>query len=134
MRPTRTPELDQIERQIGGLVRMGRLAAGMTQEQLAEPLGRTCQQIARYENGMDRVVASRLCQIADVFGVDRGALLPPRADPRAVQGMSTDELVRLMDRPDVILVLLALKTIREIRRRAALIEMVVAYADKYGKK
>lgn len=42
---------------------------GATQEQVAESLGITFQQVQKYETGMNRVSASRLWEIASVLGV-----------------------------------------------------------------
>jgi transcriptional regulator with XRE-family HTH domain len=45
---------------------------GLTQQQLAEPLGITLQQLGKYERGVDRISAGRLHQIAQALGADVG--------------------------------------------------------------
>jgi transcriptional regulator with XRE-family HTH domain len=59
----------EIEKEIGGLVRVRRLARDMSQEQLGERLGVTFQQVQKYENGANRISASRLAEIADALEV-----------------------------------------------------------------
>jgi transcriptional regulator with XRE-family HTH domain len=72
-RKQRSPE---IEREIGSLVRIGRLAREMSQEQLGEKLGVTFQQVQKYENGANRVSASRLAEIAGALEVPISYFFP----------------------------------------------------------
>lgn len=55
-----------IDRHVGNRVRMARIAATMSQEQLGEKLGLTFQQIQKYEKGTNRIAPSRLQVVADV--------------------------------------------------------------------
>src|SRR5690349_9317328 len=61
---------EKADIEIANLIKARRLAKGMTQTQLASKLGLTFQQIQKYENGVNRVSAGRLFQIAEVLGVD----------------------------------------------------------------
>jgi transcriptional regulator with XRE-family HTH domain len=54
---------------VGSRVRMRRLMLSMTQEQLAEGLGVTFQQVQKYENGANRISASRLVRICEILMV-----------------------------------------------------------------
>lgn len=54
----------QIDRHIGDRVRRRRTLLGLTQEQLADALGISYQQVQKYETGANRVTAGRLYQIA----------------------------------------------------------------------
>jgi transcriptional regulator with XRE-family HTH domain len=71
-----------IDRQVGARLRERRLLLGMSQQQLAYALGVTFQQVQKYENGTNRISASRLWDISrrlDVpiewfFGVEGGGL------------------------------------------------------------
>jgi transcriptional regulator with XRE-family HTH domain len=54
---------------VGRRVRQRRVLLGMSQEKLAEALGLTFQQVQKYENGANRVSASRLLDISNVLGV-----------------------------------------------------------------
>ncbi|EYR78735.1 MULTISPECIES: helix-turn-helix domain-containing protein [unclassified Shinella] len=54
---------------VGSRVRLRRLMVGMSQEALADRLGVTFQQVQKYEKGTNRISASRLQAIAEVFRV-----------------------------------------------------------------
>lgn len=51
-------------------VRAGRMARGMSQEQLAELLGLTFQQVQKYEKGVNRIGAGRLWDISRILNVN----------------------------------------------------------------
>lgn len=59
-----------IDEHIGGKVRERRLKMGMSQEQLAELIGVTFQQIQKYEKGVNRVAASRLYAMTGALDVE----------------------------------------------------------------
>lgn len=54
---------------IGSRVRMQRTIMGWSQEKLAGALDITFQQVQKYENGMNRISAGRLYEIAQLMGV-----------------------------------------------------------------
>lgn len=60
---------DPIDTHIGARMRMRRLLLGMSQEELADELGVTCQQVQQYENGTDGIGAGRLYHIAHALQV-----------------------------------------------------------------
>lgn len=60
---------NEVDRHVGGRVRMRRMLIGMSQEKLGDALGLTFQQVQKYEKGTNRISASRLQQIANVLGV-----------------------------------------------------------------
>jgi transcriptional regulator with XRE-family HTH domain len=60
---------NQIDRHVGGRVRMRRMMIKMSQEKLGDALDLTFQQVQKYEKGTNRIGASRLQQIAGVLGV-----------------------------------------------------------------
>lgn len=63
----RTKELDYV---IGANIKHYRELSGFSQKNLADHLGISFQQIQKYENGIDRVSAVRLWEIATVFKKD----------------------------------------------------------------
>lgn len=60
---------DPVDIHVGGRVRLRRTLLSMSQEKLASALGITFQQVQKYENGTNRVGASRLFHIAKVLKV-----------------------------------------------------------------
>jgi transcriptional regulator with XRE-family HTH domain len=59
-----------VDRHVGRRIRMLRILAGMTQQQLATSIGVTYQQQHKYERGADRITAGRLHAIARALDVD----------------------------------------------------------------
>lgn len=67
--PRRSP-LNQdttIDEIVGANCKRLRLRAGMSQEELAEQLGVTFQQIGKYESGANRVAASTLHNMSEIL-------------------------------------------------------------------
>jgi transcriptional regulator with XRE-family HTH domain len=62
----KTTSLDVL---IGSRLRAHRLSRNLSQEELAESLGISFQQIQKYEKGSNRVSASRLKEISDILQV-----------------------------------------------------------------
>ena len=79
-----------VDLHVGGRVRMRRKLLGVSQEQLADSLGLTFQQVQKYERGANRVSASMLYDISRVLHCDAGDLLP-RGDWKA-GGVASDWL------------------------------------------
>ena len=52
---------------LGGLIRERRRALNMSQQELGKNLGISFQQIQKYENGINRVNANRLAEIAKII-------------------------------------------------------------------
>ena len=61
-----------LDEMVGARVRMLRVSRGISQTALAERIGVTFQQVQKYEQGANRVGASRLAQIASVLDVSVG--------------------------------------------------------------
>ena len=60
---------DDLDHFVAQRVRRQRDAVDMTQDQLAQALGISFQQLQKYERGVNRISASRLFQISCVLGV-----------------------------------------------------------------
>ena len=58
-----------VDSHVGGRLRMKRILLGMSQQMLADALGLRFQQVQKYERGANRVGASRLYEISQIFGV-----------------------------------------------------------------
>jgi transcriptional regulator with XRE-family HTH domain len=57
-------QLDKIDKSIGQKIYSLRLAKGLSRQQLSKVIGVTHQQLQKYENGSNRVSASKLALIA----------------------------------------------------------------------
>lgn len=63
------PRPDPIDLTVSRNLRQLRIEAGMTQTDLGQAIGVSFQQVGKYEQGTDRLSASRLWQCAAVLGV-----------------------------------------------------------------
>ncbi|HPF23797.1 MAG TPA: helix-turn-helix transcriptional regulator [Hyphomonas sp.] len=85
-----------IDRVVGQRIRWRRRELKLSQEQLADLLSLTFQQVQKYEKGVNRVSAGRLFEIASVMGVGvnyfyDGAELQLADDPgRVAEGAGED--------------------------------------------
>src|SRR3954470_6601325 len=70
-RPGR-PAAGALDALVGKRARERRLALGLTQQQLAEMVGITYQQLHKYETGANRLPAGRLFLVARALGVEVG--------------------------------------------------------------
>src|SRR5262249_52074596 len=77
---------DNIDVEVGRLVRVQRIARGLSQTELGDQIGVTFQQVQKYESGANRISMGRLTRISRVLGVDITYLLGAnrRAAPTAV--------------------------------------------------
>lgn len=74
----------EADREIGARIRARRDALGLNQTELGRASGVTFQQIQKYENGTNRVSASRLIEIAKALSCSPLALLPGGEEVPAV--------------------------------------------------
>jgi transcriptional regulator with XRE-family HTH domain len=58
-----------VDVHVGQRLRQRRVLVGLSQEKLARMVGITFQQVQKYERGANRIVASRLYQLAKVLDV-----------------------------------------------------------------
>ena len=61
---------DHIDRRVAANVRRYRLNRGCTQEQLADAIGVSFQQLQKYENGINRMTVGRLVLLCNALAVD----------------------------------------------------------------
>lgn len=76
---------DPIDQLVGRQLRKRRLQLGLSQLGVAEAIGVTFQQIQKYEGGANRIVASRLYDLAEVLDVPV-AYFFPESDSSATNG------------------------------------------------
>jgi transcriptional regulator with XRE-family HTH domain len=107
---------------VGRNIRMRRLQRGLTQSELGDHLDVTPQQIQKYENGANRVGASRLSQIAGALAVPLAALFDGRATNRHA---GPDPFGRaLLADPNALRLAQAFDTIPASRRRIAILRLI----------
>lgn len=97
-----TDELRALDAAIGQRIRERRILLGLTQQQLAEMLGVTYQQLHKYERGINRISGGKLVQLAQVLCVKVDDLLPS-AEPAQVPEehrllLETARLISRLDR------------------------------------
>lgn len=67
-----TPLSRRVDSHVGSRMRKRRTALGMTQDNLAEAIGISYQQVQKYETGANRISAGRLFEVAKRLGVSVG--------------------------------------------------------------
>jgi transcriptional regulator with XRE-family HTH domain len=98
----RTKGDNPIDKHVGSRLRTRRVMMGMSQEKLAVAFGLTFQQVQKYENGANRMRASRLQQAADILGVPvsyffEGGAEGPFESPGGLSSTYVDDFVASAD-------------------------------------
>ncbi len=115
---TRDPALNaQLELTIGARLRTRRRQLGFSQNDLAERLGVSFQQVQKYERGANRVAASTLLLAAQALGTSIAWL----AGEEAVGRSDDDDVFRALARPGALEMLKAFNAIEDHSARAALL-------------
>jgi transcriptional regulator with XRE-family HTH domain len=63
---------NEIDQRIAKRLRAARLEAKMTQQDAADKLGITFQQLQKYEHGYNRISCGRLSEVASIYGKNPG--------------------------------------------------------------
>jgi transcriptional regulator with XRE-family HTH domain len=87
------PGPQAVDLEVARRIRERRLELGMTQQQVAELVGVTYQQVRKYETGINRVSAGLLHRIAQALGVEVGYFFAD-VDPAGLGGPEPDEAGR----------------------------------------
>lgn len=129
-----TRSATDIDRIVGQRIKQRREELRFSQDRLATGLGISCQQLQKYERGINRVSASRLIELCrllsaspDYFfeGIDLGG---PTLDGSVGDGVALDRpsdsaLALVARNPDVVPLIEAFVAIRSQEMRRKLIEM-----------
>ncbi len=84
---------------VGQRLRAARVACGMSQSALAEAIGVTFQQVQKYENGTNRISASKLVEMASTLKVSAASFLMGLGDPHTggpAEGAFTQDSLDLL--------------------------------------
>lgn len=77
---------DPVDLHVGARLRLRRMMQGVSQEALARKLGVTFQQIQKYENGQNRIGASRLYQLSLALKAPVGFFFVDLPGPDDIEG------------------------------------------------
>ena len=124
-----------IDVHVGERVRRRRRALGVSQEQLADKLGLTFQQVQKYERGANRVSASKLYQIAAALQASISYFFEGLPDPVRASGVAEEGATFVHDLPltpeeRLFTGLLSRIASRQVRRR--LLELVKSLAETHA--
>lgn len=115
---------------VGNRLRQRRVGVGMTQERLARTIGITFQQVQKYERGTNRIVASRLFDLARALGVTADYFFEGLTDSAMLRagaaGAPTEDadLPALMAERDTLILVRAYHRIGDEDVRRRLIDLV----------
>jgi len=118
-----------IDAHIGARIRARRRGLELTQDNLANRVGVTAQQIHKYENGSNRVSASKLFEIGAALALPMSDFfdgLPCPSDVQGPEGRSKDRL--LVDK-DLLALATSSEEIEEERIRRVVMKIIKAAAN-----
>ena len=121
---------DLIDVEVGQRIRIQRLAAGLSQSELAERIGVTFQQVQKYEKGMNRVGAGRLTKIARVLNVPIGSFFDGREEIEKVALQGFESPLAAMAQPYAYRLLRAYAAISDPDLRQTIVEFVERTANQ----
>jgi len=125
---TRQPNTTDVY--IGKRLRVLRMAKGMSQTDVAQALGITFQQIQKYENGMNRIGAGRLQEMANLLGVSAAYFF--EHGPRVKGATSAEpQTTELLSRKDSLALAQAFGKIRSRSVRRHVVDLVEQLAGNY---
>jgi transcriptional regulator with XRE-family HTH domain len=90
-------QADSTDIDVGRLVRVHRMAQGLSQTALADRIGVTFQQVQKYESGANRISMGRLARIARVLGVSVTYLLGGSREAMPAHALKPKEARKLVD-------------------------------------
>jgi transcriptional regulator with XRE-family HTH domain len=121
-----------VDTLVGRNIRICRLQRGLTQTTLGHHLGVTFQQIQKYENGANRVGASRLSQISGALDVPLTTLF----DGRPTAGRTGPDLSGrdLLANPHALRLVQAFHSIPGSKQRLAVLHLIESVAKGQSRR
>jgi transcriptional regulator with XRE-family HTH domain len=129
--PVRKP--NDVDAHVGSRLRQRRMLLGISQEQLAEMLGLTFQQVQKYERGTNRVSASRLFQLARALDTPITWFFDEMASDRGVEHEKSEQSSEdsdPMSRRETLELVRVYSRIDDRKVRKKLYEMAKALAEE----
>lgn len=127
---------DPVDIHVGGRVRLRRTLLSMSQEKLASALGITFQQVQKYENGTNRVGASRLFHIAKILKVPVSFFFEGYQNTDAAEQVAESqeglEASNMLNKKETVDLVRAYYTIEDPIVRKKFLEMIKTFAKTQG--
>ena len=134
-----TKQPNPVDVHVGARVRLRRNMLNMSQERLGEAMGLTFQQVQKYEKGTNRIGASRLWRLSQVFSVpisfffDEMIGIGQKSDyqnaaPGFAEPEAENQITEFLTSRDGIELNRAFLQIRDAKQRRSVIELVRAMA------
>jgi transcriptional regulator with XRE-family HTH domain len=123
-----------VDIHVGKRIRIRRLLLGKNQESLANALGLTFQQVQKYEHGANRVSASRLSAMADIFAVPISYFFGDLPGPDAKVSAEDQARREQLEKPETIDLIRLYYAIPDPTVRRRFLEMVKVIAQTISKK
>ena len=113
-----------IDAVVGRRIRAQRMVLGLSQTELGKKLGVTFQQVQKYENGTNRVSASRLHQIAHVLAVPTTFFFPEETAAEGGTAPGAPDIVGMLATPGATDLVQAYAKIENAAVRRAVLSLV----------
>lgn len=117
-----------VDAVVGRTIRVLRLQQHLSQTALGKTIGVSFQQIQKYENGTNRVGASRLVQIAQALHVPLEALFQRVETPMLAKNNGAEDPLALLSNGQAMRVARAFSEISDSRTRVAIVTLIEAIA------
>ncbi|MGM0422370.1 MAG: helix-turn-helix domain-containing protein [Pseudomonadota bacterium] len=124
-----------VDAHVGAKLRTRRNLMGMSQDDLASQIDVTYQQVQKYENGMNRIGASRLYEISRVLKVAVGYFFEGLGSAEKSQGFAENgqaafeaENDDILNRKETYELIRSYYQIKDVKLRQQILEMAKAMA------
>jgi transcriptional regulator with XRE-family HTH domain len=121
---------DAVDVEVGQRIKIRRLAAGLSQTDLADGLGITFQQVQKYEKGVNRVGAGRLTRIAQVLKVPVITFFDGHGNTAGAAAQGKRSPLSFLADADGFRLLQAYSMLSDVALRRSILEMVEKLALK----
>lgn len=127
-------QADPVDRHVGHRIRLRRHELGMTQQQLAESVGITFQQLQKYERATNRISAGRLYSLSFALGVPvswffEGAERHSGKPGDLANAHDADIITAMASCPDVLDAARCLLGISNANTRRQLVKIIQAFSE-----
>lgn len=125
---------DPVDIYVGSRVRLRRTVLGMSQERLADQLGITFQQVQKYENGSNRIGASRLYAISQILSVPVEYLYDGYNTDASAVSEEVSEFDRQLNKRESIDLIRSYYSIEDEKVRKKVLDLVKSMAKSFSEK